>query len=119
MRRPSGRGSSYYRTQIIANDLCVYCGEPAASTDHIHPTSQGGFNSWVNFAPTCVKCNCAKGSISLLGFLLNRSGRCSKQNASKIKGAHIADVGEMPELWFDPLGVFVRDKESLYAFARI
>ena len=118
LRRASGRGSSYYRTKIIKTDPCVYCGEPSESTDHIHPTCEGGVNSWVNFAPTCIKCNNSKGSLSLLGFMLNRAGRTSRRNAAKLAAPSLVIQGEMPELWFDPLGIMIQGKDG-YAGIRL
>lgn len=117
-RRANGRGSSYYRTQIIKFDLCVYCGKRAESTDHIHPTSEGGVNSWINFAPTCVKCNNAKGSLSVLAFMLNRAGRISQREASRLNSPSINIEEEIPELWFDPLGMIIKNGAD-YGIARI
>ena len=119
LRRANGRGSSYYRTQVIKTDPCVYCGEPGASTDHIHPTSDGGVNSWVNFAPTCIKCNNNKGSLSVLGFMLNQAGRISRRNAAKLEAPSLIKQDELPELWFDPLGIVVRDRDGSHAGIRI
>ena len=51
---------------------CVYCGKAATEQEHIIPFSRGGENTQDNVVPACKKCNTAKGSKSLLAFMLYR-----------------------------------------------
>lgn len=37
--------------------LCVYCGQPGESRDHIVPVSRGGLHSRENMVPACHHCN--------------------------------------------------------------
>lgn len=49
-------------------NLCGYCGTDVAAgnltRDHIHPTSRGGKNVWVNVITACKNCNKAKGYLT-------------------------------------------------------
>lgn len=49
-------------------NLCGYCGTHFPATrltrDHIHPTSKGGKNVWMNVIAACAGCNKAKGHLS-------------------------------------------------------
>lgn len=56
--------------QVLMTDPCVYCGEPPTGLDHIHPKSRGGRDGWENRAPACAKCDDAKGTASVLVFLI-------------------------------------------------
>jgi len=40
--------------------LCAYCGERAATVDHILPISRGGRNTWTNTVAACHTCNARK-----------------------------------------------------------
>ena len=40
--------------------LCAYCGERAATVDHILPISRGGRNTWTNTVAACHRCNARK-----------------------------------------------------------
>lgn len=53
-------------------DPCVYCGGKAESVDHIRPKSDGGDSTVRNLAPACLSCNHAKGSKSILLFLVGK-----------------------------------------------
>lgn len=57
---------------IIANDPCVYCGNPSEHVDHILASARGGENHWTNYAPACAKCNQSKHAGGMLQFLLRR-----------------------------------------------
>ncbi len=54
------------RRNIIMRDdhTCQYCGKKKnlseLNIDHIVPKAQGGSNSWVNLACSCIKCNSHK-----------------------------------------------------------
>ena len=37
--------------------LCVYCGQPATSRDHVLPLSHGGLHTQENMVPACRRCN--------------------------------------------------------------
>ena len=59
---------------VLARDQheCAYCGKRAESVDHIHPTSRGGRNHWMNVVACCNRCNALKGNrhLSELGWKL-------------------------------------------------
>jgi 5-methylcytosine-specific restriction endonuclease McrA len=61
--------------QILLQDPCVYCGEPAEVLDHIVPRIDGGTRHDDNMAPACSSCNNWKGPKSLLAFLGARRWR--------------------------------------------
>jgi len=48
--------------------LCGYCGEDFTAgkltRDHIHPTSRGGKNTWMNVIAACQNCNKIKGNLT-------------------------------------------------------
>lgn len=52
------------RRRILDRDRhsCAYCGEKAATIDHIHPQSRGGKNTWENLVAACESCNSKKGN---------------------------------------------------------
>ena len=41
----------------LATGACVYCGDPASTTDHIQPISRGGLDIADNLVPACEPCN--------------------------------------------------------------
>ncbi|RAL98941.1 HNH endonuclease [Agrobacterium sp. MS2] len=41
--------------------MCVYCGNPATSIDHVDPRCNGGSNDIENLVPACIPCNSSKG----------------------------------------------------------
>lgn len=45
-----------------SDNSCFYCGEPAATRDHVRPRSHGGSNSLDNLVPACARCNSLKSS---------------------------------------------------------
>lgn len=47
------------RHAILARDgrICIYCGMPGDTVDHIFPRSRGGRDSWENLAACCSPCN--------------------------------------------------------------
>ncbi|MFJ8727783.1 HNH endonuclease [Streptomyces sp. NPDC093269] len=62
------READEYRA-IIANDPCVYCGNPTEQIDHIKPIAGGGSDRWDNYAASCQPCNLSKYTTPLLLFL--------------------------------------------------
>lgn len=53
--------------------LCVYCGGPARSRDHIVPLARGGSNWIENIVPACLSCNRDKHARPLLAWLVKRA----------------------------------------------
>lgn len=47
---------------IRAEGICVYCGAPAESVDHIIPLARGGWEHPDNLVPACGPCNSSKGA---------------------------------------------------------
>jgi len=84
---PGGRplrtdGQSHYEAwlALARRDPCAYCGVGASGTvDHVEPQCRttsgvGTTHAWINTVGACQRCNGAKGSRSLLLFLLARRG---------------------------------------------
>jgi 5-methylcytosine-specific restriction endonuclease McrA len=44
----------------VFGDLCVYCGDPADTLDHVVPLTKGGEHAVHNLVPACRACNCSK-----------------------------------------------------------
>lgn len=44
----------------LFGDLCVYCGDPADTLDHVVPLTRGGEHSISNLVPACRPCNSSK-----------------------------------------------------------
>jgi len=59
--------------RTLRGDPCAYCGGPGGTLDHIEPTAEGGANRMANLTGACDRCNQAKGTTSLLAFLLERT----------------------------------------------
>lgn len=55
---------------VLRQDPCVYCYDTAPTLDHIVPLARNGSNYWTNLAPSCSRCNQAKGHTGLLMFLI-------------------------------------------------
>jgi 5-methylcytosine-specific restriction endonuclease McrA len=65
----------HYRDPALTNSalfqrdryLCAYCGGLFTSSeltrDHIHPTSKGGRDVWMNVVSACKECNAMKGDV--------------------------------------------------------
>ncbi len=73
----SGRSSKWItrerRHAIYARDFCacVYCGSDSLLTlDHLKPRSEGGSNKSSNLVTACLRCNSARGSRSVRGFVI-------------------------------------------------
>lgn len=55
---------------VLKHDVCVYCGSPPATIDHIDPIGRGGSRTADNCAPACNSCNGRKSDLKLLPALL-------------------------------------------------
>jgi len=56
--------AAYTRRGVLARDRhrCAYCGDRAATIDHLLPRSRGGRWTWDNTVAACGRCNERKGS---------------------------------------------------------
>ena len=65
------------RADVFARDgyRCVYCGTVThtdlLSVDHVQPRVKGGDSSGGNVVTACIPCNTAKGSRSLVQYLMD------------------------------------------------
>lgn len=73
VRRAKHAASQLLVRDWLRDDPCVFCYATAATVDHIVPLADGGASRWDNYAPACISCNNAKGSSSLLSFLVARA----------------------------------------------
>ncbi len=57
-----GRAPGWTKRGVLKRDAhtCGYCGERAATVDHIVPLSKGGRNTWTNTVAACHTCNSRK-----------------------------------------------------------
>lgn len=53
--------------------ICVYCGKPANTVDHIIPKIKGGLDKAWNLVPCCKSCNSSKSTKDLADFLNDSS----------------------------------------------
>lgn len=58
---------------VLMQDPCAYCGEPAATLDHIDPLVRGGSSSLENLTAACSPCNASKNASPLLTWLAERN----------------------------------------------
>ena len=65
----------------IRSRSCVYCGDPATTTDHLRPViGRGGLptgfgpDRW-NIVPACALCNSSKGNQDWYTFMTRKSGK--------------------------------------------
>lgn len=109
VRRSKYRGTKYL-IDVLRRDPCTYCGKRYKlppehkkagklhnTVDHIHPKAHGGNNTWMNYAAACPRCNTLKGDNSVLGHLLGVYIPCPDLETIR--------PDEVPETWYDPLGV--------------
>lgn len=49
----------YWRKSIhtFTGKMCIYCGKPSESIDHLLPQSKGGLSTTENCVPACLTCN--------------------------------------------------------------
>lgn len=79
MRAMLSRPSLPFRP-VVLRDPCVYCvvwpmpqrQSDAVTLEHIQPKSDGGANSWRNYASAHAACNGNRSSMPLLRFFLYR-----------------------------------------------
>lgn len=57
---------------ILMEDRCSYCDDPAEAIDHIVPRAGGGDNAWNNLTAACWSCNSKKHATPLLFWLARR-----------------------------------------------
>jgi 5-methylcytosine-specific restriction endonuclease McrA len=57
---------------VLRRDPCAYCGAPHEHIDHIVPVAAGGTGNIDTLASACARCNYAKGTRDLLGFMASR-----------------------------------------------
>jgi len=63
VRVPYVRRVPLTRRGVLRRDSqrCAYCGNSAATIDHVQPKSRGGQDTWENLVACCFKCNNVKG----------------------------------------------------------
>ncbi len=66
-------------TNSVTELTCHYCGDPAASRDHVVPKSRGGRNDPLNIVPACLPCNQLKADLSLEEFYLEFRRRIGRE----------------------------------------
>jgi hypothetical protein len=63
-REPSLSNASLFQRDLF---ICAYCGDrfhgKDLTRDHIHPTSKGGRDVWMNVVTACRDCNALKGNL--------------------------------------------------------
>jgi hypothetical protein len=69
--REGSEDARYYEA-VLRADPCCYCGAAHEHLDHIVPVAADGEEDWTNLTSACARCNFAKGTASLLLFLINR-----------------------------------------------
>lgn len=65
--------------EIIKGDPCSYCGHPSDTIDHITALTSWPTSAWTNLTAACRSCNSAKGTKSLLAFLLYQTVKASAE----------------------------------------
>lgn len=78
---PRGGATAKY-VAVLKGDLCVYCGEPAGTIEHIVPRSffkvRGprdvgqSRDHWTNLSASCYKCNKERDRKPFLLYLLEK-----------------------------------------------
>lgn len=60
------RAPGWTKRGVLRRDrfLCGYCGQHAATVDHIVPLSRGGQNTWLNTVACCTRCNAGKANMT-------------------------------------------------------
>lgn len=65
-------GAQWRRQVRRHNGLCVYCGNPGTTMDHVIPISRGGAHSIGNLVPACASCNSSKRHRTVMEWRLSR-----------------------------------------------
>lgn len=75
-RYPEGQNGKRPFAKLTGQAQCVYCGKDLTpstfSQDHVIPLVRGGENKPFNKAPSCIKCNQAKGPLTAAEYLAVR-----------------------------------------------
>jgi len=60
-----------YRRAALIRDkhICMWCGEPATTVDHIIPSSRGGSDLPHNLLASCSECNTKRGNRPAFSYL--------------------------------------------------
>jgi hypothetical protein len=60
-----------YRKIALKRDryICLWCGEPATTVDHLVPSSKGGSDLPHNLIASCSECNSRRGNRSAFSYL--------------------------------------------------
>lgn len=60
-----------YRKAALKRDkyMCLWCGEPATTVDHIIPSSYGGSDLPHNLLASCMECNTKRGNRPAFAYL--------------------------------------------------
>lgn len=45
------------RVLAVWGEVCIYCDDPATTSDHLVPKSRGGRDALANLRPCCFRCN--------------------------------------------------------------
>lgn len=69
-----------YRKAALKRDLylCLWCGCPAATVDHIVPASKGGTDLPNNLLASCSDCNTRRGNASAIHYLATKARTSTK-----------------------------------------
>ncbi|WP_166240947.1 HNH endonuclease [Paenibacillus turpanensis] len=64
-----------YRKAALKRDhfICLWCGNPATTVDHIVPSSKGGSDLPLNLLASCGDCNSRRGNRSAFLFLREKA----------------------------------------------
>ena len=69
---------------------CVYCGDPADTTDHVIPVSRGGTDLPANRVPACGRCNSSKRDLTLEEWIA--TGRAPATAGAGVQPASLQGV---------------------------
>jgi len=63
-----------YRKAALKRDhyICLWCGRPATTVDHIVPSSKGGSDLPQNLLAACMECNTKRGNRSAFSYLIGK-----------------------------------------------
>lgn len=102
VRMPAGRSAPVTRRGVLRRDghRCGYCGNGAATIDHVLPRSRGGADSWENLVACCLRCNNVKGDRTPqeMGWALRVVPRTPHGTQWTVRGAERTDPRWEPYL---------------------